>query len=301
MKKKLYLCTKLLNKKMIQIPIESMNLLMLNVGMACHNGDWNWKNVCSPFTRIYYVTEGKALLHFSNQTISLRAGNLYIIPAYAVHSYECTGVFNHYYLHVYEGFKNDLDVMEFYHFPTEVKGSPDEEEIFRMMCQRHPQARLPESNPQAYDNATQFTDYVQRYRDMALWEKMELRGAILMLFSRFMHEATPRIWTQDERMKRVLAHIHSNICRTLDLEELADVACITKPYLIRLFKREVGISPLQYINKKKIERAQLLLFTVDKPIKDIAYKLGFSDHSYFIRLFHKLSGITPQEYRTRMR
>ena len=43
---------------MIQIPIESFNLQMLNVGLAHHNGDWNWKDVNSPFTRIFYVTEG---------------------------------------------------------------------------------------------------------------------------------------------------------------------------------------------------------------------------------------------------
>jgi YesN/AraC family two-component response regulator len=55
---------------------------------------------------------------------------------------------------------------------------------------------------------------------------------------------------------------------------------------------------VQYINKKKVEKAQLLLFSTDKPVKEIAYVMGFSDHSYFIRLFRKLTGLTPQEYRT---
>ena len=42
---------------MMHFPIESFNFQMLNVGLAHHNGDWNWKNVSSPFTRIYYVKE----------------------------------------------------------------------------------------------------------------------------------------------------------------------------------------------------------------------------------------------------
>ena len=285
----------------MQIPIESLNLLMLNVGLARHNGDWNWKNVSSPFTRIYYVSEGEALLHLSDHTVTLRPGRLYIIPAYTMHSYECTGLFTHYYLHVYEGFKSELNLMEFYDFSTEVDGCENDERIFQTMCQLLPDARLPESNPQAYDNAIQFSDYVQRYQNMELWLKMELRGAILTLFSRFMRHASLKVWTQDERMKRVLEHIHSHIYQNIDVDELANVACITKPYLIRLFKRESGVSPVQYVNKKKVERAQLLLFTTDKPVKEIAYELGFSDHSYFIRLFRKLSGITPQEYRLRMR
>jgi len=285
----------------MQIPIESLNLQMLNVGLARHNSDWNWKNISSPFTRIYYVKEGKAMIHFSDKTIQLRPGHLYIIPAYTMHSYECNGLFVHYYLHVYEGFKSEMNLMERYDFPTEVSSATEDEQIFERMCEQHPYAKLPDSNPEAYDNADQFTDFIHRYRDMSLWQKMELRGAILILFSRFMREATPHVWTTDERLKHVLEYIHSHIAKDIDVGELAGEACITKPYLIRLFKKELRISPLQYINNKKVERAQLLLYTTDMPVKEIAYALGFSDHSYFIRMFRKMSGITPQDYRGRMR
>ena len=282
----------------MQIPIESFNLQMLNVGLARHNGDWNWKNVSSPFTRIFYVKEGSAMLHLAGKSpVLLRPGYLYIVPAYTMHSYECSGLFVHYYLHVYEGFKSEMNMEEQYDFPTEVAANDDDEHTLQRMCEQHPQAQLPESNPQAYDNATQFTSYVKRYRDMPLWQKMELRGAILLLFSRFMRQAVPHVWTTDERLKRVIAYVHGHIGQTIGADELADVACLTKPYMIRLFKQELGISPLQYINQKKVERAQLLLYTSDMPVKEVAYALGFSDHSYFIRLFRKLTGLTPQEYR----
>lgn len=285
----------------MKIPIESMNLQMLNVGMAHHDGNWNWKDVCSPFTRIYYVTKGEALLHQTNKTVKLSPQHLYIIPAYTRHSYECSGLFSHYYLHVYEGVKNEMNILDFYDFPTEVDACDGDGQIFERMCQQHPYALLPESNPQSYDNAAKITDYVQRYRDMELWEKMELRGAILTLFSHFLREATPRVWTQDERMQKVLLHIHRNIGQNINIEELASTACITEPYLIRLFKREFNTSPIQYINKKKVERAQLMLYTTNMPVKEVAYALGFADHSYFTRLFRKLSGITPLEYRKRMK
>ena len=72
---------------------------------------------------------------------------------------------------------------------------------------------------------------------------------------------------------------------------------MTKPYFIRIFKQHFGMSPLQYINHKKMERAQLLLLTEDMTVKEVAFALGFNDHSYFIRLFKKITGRTPQEYR----
>ena len=281
----------------MQLPIESLNLQMLNVGLAFHNGDWNWQRVSSPFTRIYCVTKGEARLHIGSESIQLRPGHLYMIPAYTLHSYECEGEFEHYYLHVYEGFKNETNVLEMYQFPTEVRAQESDRSLMEQMVAAHPEARLPESDPQTHDNASMFTGYVKRYNTLPLWEKMRLRGAILLLFSRFLEKATPRVWTTDERLTKVLAHVHSHLHEEISVETLAEMACVTKPYLIRVFKHEFGIPPLQYINKKKIERAQLLLITEDWTVKEVAWKLGFDDHSYFIRLFKKLIGTTPMDYR----
>lgn len=286
---------------MVQIPIESMNLMLLNVGRAQHNADWNWKDVSSPFIRIYYVLEGEATIHLAEHNVRLLPRHLYFIPAYTIHSYECHGLFVHYYLHVYEGFKNEMNLQEVYELPIEVEGSEVAAQLFEHLCNRLPEARLPHSDPNSYDTSAQTSDYVQRYRDMALWEKMELRGAMLMIMSHFIRQAKPRVWTQDERMKRVLEYVHSHISDSISIEQLADVACITKPYFIRLFKHEFGFPPVQYINRKKVERAQLLLFTTDKAVKEVAFILGFSDQNYFIRLFRKLTGITPQEYRRKLR
>lgn len=285
----------------MRIPIESLNLQILNIGLAYHNGDWNWKDVSSPFTRIFYVKEGEAILHLPKESVRLRSGFLYIVPAYTKHSYECEGHFVHYYLHVSEGFKNEMNFLEMYDLPTEVPGCKDDEIILERMCEELPQMKLPESNPSAYDNTTRISDYVQRYHSMPLWQRMELRGDTLILMSRFMREAVPHVWTNDERIKRVLEYIHKNIDQSIDVDKLADVACLTKAYLIRLFRREFGTSPLQYVNVKKVERAQLLLFTTDMSVKEVAYTLGFVDHSYFIRMFRKQTGITPLSYRSQMR
>ncbi len=286
---------------MMHFPIESLNLQMLNVGLAHHNGDWNWQQVSSPFTRIYLVTQGTACLHLPTGTVDLRTGRLYIVPAYTLHSYECDGEFEHYYLHLYEGYKSETSVFEMFHFPTEVAASNTDHQLFADMCSAHPQALLPESNPQAYDNSTSLTDYVKRYNSLPLWQKMRLRGTMLMLFSRFMEQATPRVWTSDERLTRVLTYISSHLGEEIGIGTLANIACVTKPHFIRLFRREFGQPPLQYVNRKKMERAQLLLLTDDMPLKDIAYRVGLSDLSYFIRLFRKTVGTTPHEYRTSMK
>ena len=297
--KNVYFCGR--TKCDIMQPIERLNLTMLNVGFAQHDGDWNWQNVSSPFTRIYYVTKGSAKLHLQSETFELQPHNLYIIPQNTLHSYECCGTFEHFYLHVYEKFKEETDIFDYYDFPACVKAEVGDEELFRNMCSLHPEAALPTSDPSAYDNNTMFMDYVGRYNSMSLYEKMYLRGVTLIFFSRFMRCATPRLWTRDERMKRVLEYINRNLYEEIDIESLATVACVTSTYLIRLFKMNLNVTPLKYITQKKVERAKLLLLTEDISIKELAYKIGFNDVSYFVRLFRSVTGTTPQQYRLKMR
>lgn len=91
-------------------------------------------------------------------------------------------------------------------------------------------------------------------------------------------------------------YIQTHLSKPLTIEELADMACLSKDHLTRLFKKEMGMPPLHYINQKKVERAQLLLLTEDTPIKTIAYQLGYEDPSYFNRIFRKYTGQTPAEY-----
>ncbi len=285
----------------MNIPIESLNFQMLNVGFARHDADWNWKHVVSPFTRMYLVTEGSAEITLPDRTAHLEPGHMYIVPAHTAHSCVCSGKFCHYYLHFYEGFKKDTDVFDFYEFPVGVEACDTDVAVFGSLCDAYPTFKLPASDPSSYDHMGKFIDYVHRYNDLTLASKLELRGSILLLFSRFVREATPKVWTKDPKLAKALSHIHNNIHREISVDALASLACVTKPHFIRLFTRTMGMSPLQYVNRKKIEHAEMVLITEDMPVKEIAYRLGFNDHSYFIRLFKKLTGITPMVYRNTMR
>ena len=281
----------------MNIPIESLNLMALNLGFARHHADWNWQNVSSPFTRIFLVTEGRAWLHLPQKKVELRPGYAYIVPAHTQHSYQCDGDFALYYLHVHEGFKNVTDMFDVYEFPTEVKVDPIYESLFASACRANPDAGLPASNPTSYDNDSRFYDYVDKYRKLALHERMALRGFTLIIFARFLAQAQPRLWTKDERIMRTIHYIGDHLHQHIDMGELATIACVAKSYFIRLFTAALGMSPIRYVNRKKIERAQLMLMTEHVNIKEVAFRLGFDDHSYFIRLFKKTTGLTPNDYR----
>ena len=98
-------------------------------------------------------------------------------------------------------------------------------------------------------------------------------------------------------MSRGLGDVYKRQDKNIDIDTLAGLSCLSKDHFIRLFKSEMKTTPLQYIVKKKIEKAQLLLITKDLAIKEIAYTLGYDNYSYFIKLFKKQTGLTPQTYK----
>lgn len=157
--------------------------------------------------------------------------------------------------------------------------------------------KLKNSNPISYDNNSTLVQNIKINKQRAFCDKVESRGITYQLLSRFLKDIRPKIETDDDRIHKTLAYIHKNIHSSITIDELSQRLYVSKDHFIRLFKSKVGITPSQYINQKKIEKAQLILVTNDVSIKSIALSLAFDDQSYFNRLFKKIAGLTPQEYR----
>lgn len=273
------------------------NLQILNMGHAIVGSNWNWNDVDSPFTRIYCVTDGHAWIIINSRRVQLLPGMLYIVPAYTRHSYRCEKRLAHYYAHVYESVRSG-SVFDRYEMPVEVRATAADRELFENLCGRHPECQLPAFNPEEYDNTCGLAESARRFCEMDDAEKMYIRGAVLMLLSRFVAEATPRATSTDQRIERAISYIDEHLDSAIRLDTLAAKACMSKAYLIRMFRLGFGITPMVYINRRRIEKAQLLLLTTTMPIKEIGYTLGFEDNSYFCRLFKKYTGHTPKSYRT---
>ena len=281
----------------MNLQVEQMHPLVLNVGLAVHNADWNWKNVNSPFTRLYYVTEGSAQIELPDGIYTLSPKHMYFIPAFTIHTNICKSNFVHYYLHIYEDHYSDNDWLDHWKFPVEIEATDLDLALFKRLCEINPHMTLQKSDPTTYDNNPTLMQNLIKNRQRAFCDKVESRGIVFQLLSRFFKQGQSKIEMEDNRIAKTVLYIRKHLNEAIELEKLAEISCLSKDHFIRLFKKELGTTPLQYLNQKKIEKAQLLLITEELAVKEIAFQLAFDDYSYFNRLFKKTTGVTPQEYR----
>ena len=101
----------------------------------------------------------------------------------------------------------------------------------------------------------------------------------------------------DERIRRVMDHLCHHLDRKLGLEDMAGVAGLSVSRLAHLFKQQAGVTPQQYLERQRLERARQLLEVTSRSVKEIAYEVGFENPFYFTLRFKRLTGLSPTRYR----
>lgn len=279
----------------LQSLIDNLHLLVVHMGRKKCGPDWNYRNVCSPFMRIYYILSGEAEIITERRVMPLRGGNLYMIPAFTPHTCRCDNAFEHYYIHLYN--EASPYILEDWEFPEEIPAVASDLAVIERLGRLCPGMELSQTDPKTYDNNTSLAGRIELNKRREIAVKIESRGLIYLLLARFLSKATLKPYCRDERIRTAVRHIQTNLSSRPDIDTLAEMTHLSKDHFIRLFKKETGVTPLNYITGRLIEAAQLKLATEALPVKAIAFSLGYEDQAYFNRMFKKATGITPLQYR----
>lgn len=98
-------------------------------------------------------------------------------------------------------------------------------------------------------------------------------------------------------VQSVLYEMEHHFQEDISLDALANELAVSKNYLIKRFKTEVGATPVQYLTNFRLERAVMLLAEHTLSVQDIANAVGIPDSNYFTKLFKKAYDVTPLQYR----
>lgn len=103
--------------------------------------------------------------------------------------------------------------------------------------------------------------------------------------------------SQNKLIQDAIAYIEANYHLPITAQALSENFAVSQQYLSRLFKRELGLSPIKYINEFRIKKAKNLLSSTDQNVSEIAFQVGFDTLYYFSRVFKQYEGISPSVYR----
>lgn len=125
--------------------------------------------------------------------------------------------------------------------------------------------------------------------EIDVWCKRTVRGILKLIEG--------KTGKSKEIVDNAFSYINKNFTKDITLESVADEIGISPQYLSKLFKEKYGSNFIDYITKKRVEYAGRLLARSSANIKEISKAAGYGDPNYFCKLFKKVTGLTPKQYK----
>jgi AraC-like DNA-binding protein len=113
---------------------------------------------------------------------------------------------------------------------------------------------------------------------------------------------SPEVWKRGlyfSQVHRAIQYVQEHFDQALDLSIVATAACMVPTAFSKAFRRRTGITFREFIWSYRASQAARIMEASDRPIKDIAFDVGFGSVAAFERAFKRTAGLTPSEFRSR--
>ena len=252
---------------------------LLNVSSARYGGDWHSVPHTHNHTELFFIVSGKGQFLIEDQVFPVDVNNLVIINPNVTHTEDSLNAQPLEYivlgidgieLATSENSNGQFCILDHY---ESMEISPCIRNILREMALK----------------STGYEDICQAY--------MEILIIRLMRSTSLAVQAEPQSISSNRQCAAVRRYIDLHFKEPLTLEQLSEEAHMNKYYLSHVFKREYGVSPINYMISRRIDESKYLLAETDLSMSQIAQLLGFSSSSYFSQAFRKTQGVSPMEFR----
>jgi AraC family transcriptional regulator len=273
---------------------------LMNIDLVKLDSRWNYKNVISPYHRIYYIASGEGEISHFEKKLKLEPGYLYIIPSFTLCNLSCDHYLEQYFVQFFEETSDGKSLFDSSRSVFKVEADPVDVLNFERLRLINPRRGINRSDdPKIYEKDIYYKEYQDLNMQQNTTQFLETQGILLQLVARF---TSPEIIVQRERehipvkILDTISFIVMNLHSSLSVKALAERIHLNSEYFSRLFEQYTGSRPLAYITEKRIERAQYLIMTSRGKHTEIAKMTGFESLSHFSRTFKKITGMSPKAY-----
>lgn len=248
--------------------------------------DWIRYDIIKDFNKFYMVQSGEGWLKIKSNTYHPKSAQLYLIPAGVSHSYSVIDPNNTYLLYWchFTATSNGEDLLGNLDLPDYIDLTPRDLITIKNYYNTLIESAWRDDIISILKTKTALLGIIAFYL-----EKSSLNGTFF--------RNNPNM----EKLKTVMLYIDGNINNDITIQQLADLLHFNPKYFIKYFNKHTGMTPIQYINNKRIELSKHLLCTTDMQIDEIYFNVGFSSSHYFSRVFKNIVGISPTEFRNHQR
>ncbi|MCM3748813.1 AraC family transcriptional regulator [Paenibacillus pasadenensis] len=241
--------------------------------------DWRDMDFVPEFNRFYFILEGEGRLEVDGRESFPRPGQLCLMPAFVRQSYSALQdrqPFHKYWCH-FTASVGAFDLFQWINAP---------------LCIDIPD---PDRMKQLFAELTEL--HIRRTLVSVLREK----AIMLEIISTFLEQMPVQVLkhrSEDmQRIRFIQDYVEAHLQESLSVNDMAAALHLHPNYFISYFKKQFGMPPAKYVNRKRMDKARLLLASTSLSIKEIAERAGFPDTQHFAKSFRKETGLSPTEYR----
>jgi YesN/AraC family two-component response regulator len=234
-----------------------------------------------------YIVEGCGYLNVDGDNYAATAGDVYILRKKTTHTYWSDSKTP--WVKIYFNIRGSLaeKILDAYQLGTKgnvVLSGQGLEQDFRDMLEHLSDHTV--SQTERFDRAA--VEFLQIIIKLSNLEKKS-------------GNSKEELMSAEKEMNTLIEYIAMNSRRLVSNHELADVIFRSKDYVIKKFFANFGVTPYEYQIQQKIFSAKSMLANVDVSVKEIAAALGYEDQNYFSYMFKKRCGMSPTQYRKKMK
>ena len=278
--------------------LQALKLNIISIGFARLGTEWDYTDVYGPFHRLYLVTGGEGIVQHHGQEFHLLENVLHLVPAYTPSGYHCDSFLEILYVHFSCELEDHFDLFSEMPFQYQLEAGDPDQMLFERLLELNPGMELKEYDPKKYDQKLHFQRRMNYANDVPLATFLESKAIMLRYLSEFINPELQQADTREHPyIEKTIRFISENESENLTVSQLADIVSLTPDHFSKIFKKTIGVRPIEYIHRKRLQRVKLLLLTTDLSVAQIAEQVGFSSSTYLLRIFRKHTGVTLMQYR----